>query len=62
MYESVQDLITQLDTLHTAIIQKHEADYLASYKDHMLRVQVEMMKYKKQSSEYYLNMKKQEKI
>ena len=37
-YNRVQDVLTQLDTIHTAIIQKHEADFIMSYKEHMLKV------------------------
>lgn len=61
-YEQIRDMIAQLDGLHTCIIQKHEADYLNSYKEHMLRVQVEMKQFKKKSEDFYLNMKKTEKI
>ena len=55
-------MLGQLDTLHTAIIQKHEADFVVSYKEHMIKVQVELADFKKRSSNYYLNMKKSEKI
>lgn len=51
-----------MDTLHTAIIQKHEADFVVSYKDHMVTIQKEMAEFKKKSSVFYMNMKKSEKI
>ena len=51
-----------LDTLHSAIVQKHEADFIVTYKDHMVQVQREMAEYKKKSSDFYLKMKKDEKI
>lgn len=38
-YEEVNEVIEELDDLHSAIIQKHEADYVLSYKDHMVKVQ-----------------------
>ena len=46
-------MLTQLDSIHTAIIQKHEADFISSYKEHMLKVQQELVQFKKKSSEYY---------
>ena len=52
----------ELDTLHTAIVQKHEADFIVTYKDHMMHVQQEMAEFKKKSSDFYLKMKKDEKI
>lgn len=61
-YAEVNDMIHQLDTLHSAIIQKHQADFIASYKDHMVKVQMEMAQFRKKTSDYYLNMKKSEKI
>ena len=61
-YEGIHNVIHQLDTLHSAIIQKHEADFVSSYKDHMVRVQLEMAEFKKKTSEYHMNMKKSEKI
>ena len=51
-----------MDTLHTAIIQKHEADFVVSYKDHMVMIQKELAEFKKKSSVFYMNMKKSEKI
>ena len=35
---------------------------MLSYKDHMVRVQQDLAEFKKKSSEYYMNMKKNEKI
>lgn len=61
-YQRIQGVLGDLDTLHTAIIQKHETDFMMSYKEHMLKVQTELVELKKRSSEYYQNMKKQEKI
>lgn len=37
-YEDCNTMIQHLDTLHTAIIQKHEADFVLGYKDHMVRI------------------------
>ena len=61
-YDQVNDVLGQLDSLHTAIIQKHEADFVLSYKDHMLRVEQELAEFKQKSSEYYQYLKKSEKI
>ena len=61
-YDEVNEVLKELDDLHAAIIQKHEADFVISYKDHMVRVQQDLAEFKKKSSEYYLNMKKNEKI
>ena len=61
-YEGVNEVLKDLDTLHTAIIQKHEADFVVGYKDHMVMVQKQMAEFKKKSSDFYLNMKKNEKI
>ena len=61
-YEDCNTMIQHLDTLHSAIIQKHEADFVLGYKDHMVRIQQELADFKMKSSEFYLNMKKSEKI
>ena len=61
-YDQVNEVLEQLDTLHSAIVQKHEADFVVTYKDHMMHVQQEMAEYKKKSSDFYLKMKKDEKI
>ena len=61
-YEQVNRVLEDLDTLHSAIVQKHEADFIVTYKDHMVQVQREMAEYKKKSSDFYLKMKKDEKI
>jgi len=37
-YNGVNDLLHQLDALHTAIIQRHEADFVVGYKDHMVMI------------------------
>ena len=55
-------MLQELDTLHSAIMQKHEADFVLSYKDHMMQVQLELAEFKKKSSDFYLNMKKSEKV
>lgn len=61
-YDHMQELLTQLDSIHTAIIQKHEADFISSYKEHMLKVQQELVQFKKKSSQYYQDIKKDETI
>ena len=61
-YEEVNVVLADLDTLHTAIIQKHEADFIISYKDHMSKIQAELVNFKKKTSDHYLKMKKDEKI
>ena len=61
-YEEVNEVLQQLDTLHEAIIMKHEADFVVSYKDHMAEVQAELAKFKRKTSDHYLQMKKSEKI
>ena len=43
-------------------MQKHEADFVLSYKDHMTQVQLELAEFKKKSSDFYLNLKKSEKV
>ena len=37
-YDRVNEVLQELDTLHSAIMQKHEADFVLSYKDHMMQV------------------------
>ena len=44
------------------MLQKHETDFVTSYKDHMLKVQIELMTFKKKSSDFYQNIKRDEKI
>ena len=44
------------------MIQKHETDYISAYKDHVLRVQVELIEFQKKASDYYQNLKKDEKL
>ena len=61
-YDKMNDVMEKLDTLHSAIVQKHEADFIVTYKDHMMHVQLEMAEFKKKSSDFYLKMKKDEKI
>ncbi len=48
--------------MHNNIIQRHEQDFVTSYKDHMMKVQCELMLYKKKSAEFYNKMKKDERI
>lgn len=48
--------------MNNAIIQKHEADFISSYKEHMLKVQIELLQFKKRSSEFFNNMRKDEKL
>ena len=45
-YDQVNELITHLDTLHSAIIQKHQADFISSYKEHMVKVQIELAEFR----------------
>ena len=42
-----------MDTLHLTIQKKHEADFVNSYKEHMLQVQAEMAEFRRNSTEYY---------
>lgn len=61
-YGQVNDVIQQLDNLHTAIISKHEADFVVSYKQHMVRIEQELAEFKLKSSEHYLRLRKDRKI
>lgn len=51
-----------METLQNTMLQKHETDFVAAYKDHMLKVQFELIQFQKKSSEYYQMIKKNEKI
>ena len=37
-HEELEMLLESIDNVNNAIIQKHESDFIQSYKDHMLRV------------------------
>lgn len=61
-YNNLQDLLNEMESLQTAMMQKHEADFVAAYKDHMLKVQFELIQFQKKSSQFYQDVKKNEKI
>jgi hypothetical protein len=61
-YLGINSIINEIEELQTATIQKHETDFITAYKDHMLKVQVELIHFKKKASEYYQNLKKDEKL
>ena len=41
---------------------KHQEAYLVSYKEHMLKVQMELLNMKKRTTDYYLRMKKDDRV
>jgi len=61
-YLGINNVINEIEQLQTAAIQKHEVDFITAYKDHMLKVQVELIHFQKKASEYYQNLKKDERI
>lgn len=52
-YLGINNIINEIEELQTATIQKHETDFVTAYKEHMLKVQVELIHFKKRASEYY---------
>jgi hypothetical protein len=44
------------------IVEEHEKSYTVSYKDHMLRVQCELIDLKRKTSDYYVKLKRDERI
>ena len=62
MYLQLQEVIEKLNQIHEGIIQTHENDFLAAYKEHMVKVQVEVMHAKKKTSNYYHEMRKNERM
>jgi len=61
-HAELEAILQSIDQVNNAIIQKHEADFISSYKDHMLKVQIELLQFKKRSSEFFNNMRKDEKL
>lgn len=58
----IEDFLNNLDQLHTQIIQNHQTDFIKAYKDHMLKVQFELIQFQKKSTEFYFTVKKSERI
>lgn len=52
-YLHINSLIDDLEAIQNAVIKKHQTDFTADYKEHMLKVQVELFSFKKKASEYY---------
>jgi len=50
-FEHLKALIDHLDSVNSQIIQRHEEDFMAAYKDHMLKVQRELIAQKKKNEE-----------
>mmetsp|Transcript_16422 Transcript_16422/g.15735 ORF Transcript_16422/g.15735 Transcript_16422/m.15735 type:complete len:164 (+) Transcript_16422:121-612(+) len=48
--------------MHDSIISRHEKDFLISYKEHMTKVQCELLLYKKKNTDFYMKMKKDERV
>ena len=44
------------------MLQKQTIDFLNTYKSHMLKVQVELVSFKKKVSEHYQNMRKDARV
>lgn len=61
-YEKLQSLLENLNHLHNCVIQTYEKDFVTAYKDHMIKVQCELIHIKKKSSEHYLKMQKDERV
>jgi hypothetical protein len=56
----IQDILEYLDTVHDYLLAKHEKDFITAYRDHMLKVQMELVQYKQKSTDFYLGMKENE--
>lgn len=61
-HEKIQEMLEHLDNLQNSILYQHEKDFLAAYKDHMLKVEVELVLFKKRTADFYLKMKKDERL
>ncbi len=56
----INNILDHLNKLTDMIVMEHETNYIMAYKDHMVKVQVELIDMKKRSSEHYLKMKNDE--
>ena len=58
----IDEFLNGLDHLQTQILQNHQTDFVNAYKDHMLKVQFELIQFQKKSQEFYFTVKKSERI
>eukprot|EP00347_Sterkiella_histriomuscorum_P015782 403355702 len=61
-YLQLTDMVDKLTDLTDQLMYAHQQDYVAAYKDHMLKVQCELIHLKKKSSDFYQKLKKDERI
>ena len=61
-YFQIHKLLDNLNVLTDMIVADHEKSYTASYKEHMLRVQCELIDLKRKTSDYYQKLKRDERI
>ena len=62
VFRQIESLVKHLDLIHECMMQKYEQDFVTAYKEHALKVQTELLIYKKRCSDYYLKMKKNDRI
>ena len=61
-YLQLQDVLLRLSELTDAMMLAHQKDYVSAYKDHMVKVQCELIHVKKRTSEFYLRLAKDERM
>jgi len=61
-YLQLQDVLLRLSELTDAMMLAHQKDYVAAYKDHMVKVQCELIHVKKHNSDFYLKMARDERM
>ncbi|CDW79701.1 UNKNOWN [Stylonychia lemnae] len=61
-YLQLQDMVSKLSELTDSLMHTHQQDFVTAYKDHMLKVQCEMIHLKKKSTDFYQKMKRDERI
>jgi hypothetical protein len=58
----MNEMLGELNKITDMIVEDNEKNYLASYKEHMLKVQVELINLKKKTSEHYNSWKKDQRL
>lgn len=61
-YLEFNRLIDDLENIQQTVIAKHQEKFTADYKEHMLKVQVQLFDFKKKASDYYQSLMKDEKF
>lgn len=60
--EKIDEFLDDLQKHQTNMMQHYETDFVNAYKEHMMRVQCELIQFQKKSTEFYFTVKKSEKI